>query len=1438
MPTQPPLLDTRTLAQIVQQLLGEADAAFTAAPTIPRWRLAQQLGDEQVRDLLARPFDDPGLMLALAYARLFELAIQRLNQVPEKNLLAFLDVMGVSLLPPAPARVPLTFALTPGTAATRVPRGTQAATQASGGLPAVVFETEDDLTVVPATLAAGLTVDPTWDRYTDYAGQVSGFSPFGFTPLVGTQPLPHRLYLGESALLDFARQATVTLDLSWSSSQPLAAVQPFFQRLVFRRRAAGLLETVTPTAITVTAGQAVVRLPIPGPIDVETVQGVGLEQGLESRWLRAELSGPLPDDPVASSLRLDGLSLRAGVSGLLPDLAFANTAPLDLSTDFLPFGESPKVGDAFYLASTEAFGKPGANVTLHVGRTPLPPPTLVWEYSTVTGEQKLLWRPLSVFAAKDDDELSAIFEKLKGAFFDTPQPVPFLVDTTAGLTREGRLMGYAAQMIPMPYRGITASWVRARIVSGAYAEPPVLAAFIIQSAAPRDGQTVDRPPEIVYANEKQVDPDRPFQPFGPTPNRADIFAFGEATRPFPVEFNKDRPGSVLTFQVKLDSDPANLAGAVDLRWEFLGPDGWTEPPGGVSDSTLDLRRPGTVKLTVADAVESEVNGQAGYWIRARINSGGYGNAVDFELVDPDDPTQGFKIRAGTGDVQPPRLRLLTLDYDAERAPTVLTENGFLYDQPEGSFAPFVSVRDLEPAIQADLDPAFYLGFDAAFPEQPISLYAAAAPRAFSGSVVRTLGAASLPSSAPSPLRWEYFNGTDWTELIVFDGTSGLTESGSLEFLTPPDIASLAKLDLTPRYWVRARSATNDPFDTQRLQGVFLNAAVAIQAVSVQAETVGSSNGRPGQQLRFARPPVLTGQQLLIREPEPPPEQERATILLEEGADAVQERPNPLSGQPEIWVRWHEVATFLRSDLRGRHYLLDHASGLLTFGDGVRGMIPPPGTNNIIATYQSGGGSAGNVLIGAVAKIQSPLPGVASVTNPVAADGGAEVETVDQVKERGPQTLRHRQRAVSASDFEWLARQAAGTRVARVNVLPNVNRVLRFEPGWVTLVIIPGGTEARLTPSSELIREVQGSLETTAFAGLAAGVPTRVNVIGPGYLQVTVAADVVPVDIDEAEAVKQRAIGALDAFFHPLTGGPRGTGWEFARDVYESEISQVLEGVLGVSHVTRLDLLANQAQHRLVVSRPPAIDRPILEDSLVMRSDRRKVAILAEPLAPGVQVPYLAIKGFREGDRLTRTLDLSVADPVGATTVTIDGVAHPAFAIVPVAADAVGFPRGSRLASFDGARQTRLARAVPRSQAGLSQIVVEDQDFVERLQAGERLTVFYPFPLSVTSLTLDPSTGVQSLGVQPYEAAITFPTGSVMASLDNRVRLPLASAVAAGAPATVVQVDGFADGESITLGDDETDVLDIQRVDPLTDVVYLGESSLVYPGLHRITLRAE
>jgi len=502
--------------------------------------------------------------------------------------------------------------------------------------------------------------------------------------------------------------------------------------------------------------------------------------------------------------------------------------------------------------------------------------------------------------------------------------------------------------------------------------------------------------------------------------------------------------------------------------------------------------------------------------------------------------------------------------------------------------------------------------------------------------------------------------------------------------------------------------------------------------------------------------------------------------------------------------------------------------------------------------------AGNVPKAAVAQVKSPLPGVASVTNPVASDGGAEVETVPMVKGRGPQTLRHRYRAVACPDLEWLAQQAAGTRVARTRCLSNVNRDLLFEPGWVTLIVVPRGAEAKLSPSSELIREVEDYLEALAFAGLTQEAPARMNVIGPGYIQVTVIAQVVPQDIDEAEQVKQRVIESLGAFFHPLTGGPKGTGWQFGRDVYASEVGQLLEGVPGVSYVKTFKLIPNIAQHRLTAASPrlardiaievdtldsgmttdpppvAAIDFP--EGSRVITSARDKAVLLAEPLPMGKAVERIPVKGFKEADQITKVQDLIVTStpPQGSKIISLQAFRG----------DAAGFPRGSVVMTFDGTRRTRLAAGIPRNRADLNQIVVEEEDFAAQVQPGDVLTVFYPFPMRVTSVTLDEASRTQILGVEPYEAEVAFPAGSVFSTLDNRVRLPLAQATLADeTTSTLISIvlSDFWSGESIVISPPDRPwdflSLSIGNVEPVNDIVYLDDNFLVYSGSPQITMMA-
>ena len=90
-----PKLDDRSIEQIVEKLY--AVAPFYA----PQW--------------LTTDDKDAGRALCQLYAHMLEAVISRFNQVPRKNFVAFLDMLGIKLLPAQAAKAPLTFQLAKGT---------------------------------------------------------------------------------------------------------------------------------------------------------------------------------------------------------------------------------------------------------------------------------------------------------------------------------------------------------------------------------------------------------------------------------------------------------------------------------------------------------------------------------------------------------------------------------------------------------------------------------------------------------------------------------------------------------------------------------------------------------------------------------------------------------------------------------------------------------------------------------------------------------------------------------------------------------------------------------------------------------------------------------------------------------------------------------------------------------------------------------------------------------------------------------------------------------------------------------------------------------------------------------------------------------------------------------------------------------------------------
>lgn len=127
--------------------------------------------------------------------------------------------------------------------------------------------------------------------------------------------------------------------------------------------------------------------------------------------------------------------------------------------------------------------------------------------------------------------------------------------------------------------------------------------------------------------------------------------------------------------------------------------------------------------------------------------------------------------------------------------------------------------------------------------------------------------------------------------------------------------------------------------------------------------------------------------------------------------------------------WTEVDNFLESGSTDQHFRTEiDENDIVTviFGDGVNGLIPPSGTDNLTATYRVGGGTSGNqIAADKLTKLVGSFAFVTSVTNPEAPTGGIARETIAQAKLNAPLSLKAMNRAVTHDDYKALALEVPG-----------------------------------------------------------------------------------------------------------------------------------------------------------------------------------------------------------------------------------------------------------------------------------------------------------------------------------------------------------------------------------------------------------------------------
>ena len=763
-------------------------------------------------------------------------------------------------------------------------------------------------------------------------------------------------------------------------------------------------------------------------------------------------------------------------------------------------------------------------------------------------------------------------------------------------------------------------------------------------------------------------------PFGKTPRLLDTFYIASQEA-----FSKVGANIALQIKLRMESggspDPA-------LSWEYWDGNGWTQIPGIKEDFKIDASNSFSSKLVTVtinafpEVKPTKVNGQENLWIRVRLIGGHYGQEV---IIAGDNISQGK--------VTPPIITFLSINYDYknnfQNVQHLLTHNNlnFIDLTEEGQtkykfFTPFLPLDDKHQTL--------YLGFDKKLEKGPVSLFFSTEEQPWSADRIPLI-------------EWEYYTeSAKWVRLEVLDETRGLMRSGVIEFVFPQDFKKTKEFG-KELYWIRAvdvkdilkpikliyfqllpnlqqfitamplfkfnrqvmknylipairlyepqylikrrrhvsswaQPATlsampgivstgkkiEKPYEesiseikpcpelfetfhpewshppvvrketaSPRIKGIFLNTTWAIQAETIKDEILGSSDGTTGQSFTLTKTPIIS-EDIWINEIRTISEEERKDIL-EKGEYDARETKDEKGNVIEFLVKWKPVEDLLTSSKDDRHYEIHKVPGEVKFGDGVYGKIPPIGTDNIKTNYRTGGGSKGNVRAYEIKDLKTSIPFLDKAFNPLSASGGTEVEGIEKTIERGPQVLKHRNRAITAQDFEQIACQASRA-IARAKCLPNFDNQGQFKPGWVTIVVIPQSNENSPRLSLQLKREV-GNYVREHSANTVIEM-NHLHVSEPVYVEVSVNTALIALSMDVIPAVEKKVFSRLREFLNPLTGGYQRRGWEFGRMPCFSDFYSLLEKIEGVDHVKSLCLnLRTYAEDQIISELLVTSERP-------------------------------------------------------------------------------------------------------------------------------------------------------------------------------------------------------------------------------------------------------
>ncbi len=273
------------------------------------------------------------------------------------------------------------------------------------------------------------------------------------------------------------------------------------------------------------------------------------------------------------------------------------------------------------------------------------------------------------------------------------------------------------------------------------------------------------------------------------------------------------------------------------------------------------------------------------------------------------------------------------------------------------------------------------------------------------------------------------------------------------------------------------------------------------------------------------------------------------------------------------ILWTEVSSLYAHGPNERIYITrqnDKSETTVIFGDGKTGARLPTGQANILATYRKGIGTGGLLRVHQLSQLLSSPQGVKSVTNPMAATGAEDRESLADARNNATLTIFTLGRIVSLQDYEDFCRAFAG-----------ISKALAY---WAWCgqkrcihLTVAGTDGAKVDSGSELYKNLLDAIDGSGIPGVAVIVETYHPVFFSITARIKVHSDY------ESDTVLEMVEDKLSEQFSFAERA-------FGQAVSFSEVNSVIQNMEGVVAVDidqfyRTDSAPGLEKNRLVAAAP-------------------------------------------------------------------------------------------------------------------------------------------------------------------------------------------------------------------------------------------------------------